>query len=184
MASLKSETLTIIVGGVAAVATAVTAPQFVGAPLTFIGGVLAGSSIAKAKSIKEQAGKDTASRVSGAFSAIYERNRGLVDPAELGFIANVSVNQAHAFLTSLAESTGGSKVASKDGLGVIFNFPHAANVLDELSQNAQAWASSQTAELSQQLEQHRQALRAVQLQQATMPPKAQIRQTNEDVWQE
>ena len=47
--ALKFFPLTIFFGGAAAVATAITAPQFVGAPLTFMGGVLAGVSIADKK---------------------------------------------------------------------------------------------------------------------------------------
>lgn len=183
MPQLKLVPLTILSGSVVAVATAFTAPQFVGAPLAFIGGALSGASIVDKKSRSKNEGKEISSRVSGAFSAMYERNRGLVDPVELAFIANVGVNQVHSFLESLSESTGGSKIPSKDGLGVVFNFPHTANVLDELSKNAQAWATNQTADLSNQLEQHRQALRAVQLSQATMPAQ-QVRQVNQDVWKE
>jgi len=178
---LKLVPLTIITGGAVAIATAITAPQFVGVPLTFLGGVLAGSSAVTQRESKKQDGKDVAARVSGAFSALYERNRGLVDPVELGFIANVSVDQSHAFLTNLAEATNGTKVQSSEGVGVCFNFPHAANVLDELSRNAQNWANTQTQNLTNELELHKQALRATQLAQATMPAQ-QVRQVNEDVW--
>jgi len=181
MPKLKLEPLTVIAGGAAAIATAITAPQFVGAPLACIGGVFAGSAAIERRETKRNESKETSARVSGAFSAMYERNRGLVDPTELSFIANISVNQSHGFLTSLAESTGGSKVPHKNGVGVLFNFPHSASVLDELSKNAQDWVSSQTAELNQQLEAHRQALRAAQLAQATMPAQ-QIRDVNDNAW--
>jgi len=180
---LKLVPLTIIAGGAAAIATAVTAPQFVGAPLCFIGGALSGASIVEKRNGIKKAQKETASRVSGAFSAIYERNRGLVDPVELGFVSNVTVEQSHAFLESLAESTGGSKLQSKTGVGVCFNFPHANSVLDELSQNAQGWAANQNAQLTNQIENMRQALRATQMAQATMPAP-QVRQVNEDVWKQ
>ncbi len=179
---LKLVPLTIIFGGAAAVATAVTAPQFVGAPLAFIGGALAGGSVVEKRQSNLQEKKATAARVSGAFAAIYEKNRGLVDPVELGFVSNVSVNQSHAFLENLAETTGGNKITHRDGVGVSFNFPHANNVLDELTRNAQNWAVNQNSELIQSLEQHRQALRATQMAQATMPAQ-QVRQINEDVWQ-
>ena len=106
MLTLKSFPLTIFFGGVAAVTTAVTSPQFVGAPLAFIGGALAGISISDKKVRQEREGSDTAHRVSGAFSALYERSRGLVDPVELSFVANVGVDQAYGFLSALAEPRG------------------------------------------------------------------------------
>jgi hypothetical protein len=166
MLQLKSFPLTILIGGVAAVTTAITSPEFVGAPFAFIGGALAGISISDKKIRQEREGSDTAHRVSGAFSALYERSRGLVDPVELSFVANVGVDQAHGFLSALAETTGATKINNNEGVGAVFNFPHSANALDELSANAQNWASQQTASLNQQLEQHRQALRTAQLAQA------------------
>jgi len=183
MPTLKLVPLTVLVGGAVGIATAVAAPQFVGAPLAFVGGVLAGSSIQDKRAAKRQESKDTANRVSGAFSALYEKNRGLVDPVELSFVANVGVDQSHAFLTALAESTNGNSIPQQGGVGVVFNFPHAANALEELSKNAQNWAQSRTAQLSQQLELHQQALRAAQLAQAA-GPRQQVRQANEDVWQQ
>lgn len=183
MPTPKSFPLTILVGGAAAIATAITAPQFVGAPLAFIGGTLAGISISDKKKLRRDEGKDVANRVSGAFSALYEKNRGLVDPVELAFVANVSIDQTHGFLTALAESTGATKVTTNQGVNVAFNFPHTANALEELSKNAQNWAQSQIAQLSQQLELHQQALRAAQLAQAA-GPRQQVRQANEDVWQQ
>lgn len=182
MASLKLFPLTVLAGGAAAVATAVTAPQFVGAPLTFIGGALAGLSIAERRDNKYIERKNTANRVSGAFSALYERNRGLIDPVELSFVANVSIEQAYSFLDALAESTGATKVNNNHGVGATFNFPHTANVLEELSSNAQNWATQQTAALTQQLEQHKMALRAAQLAQVTAPKQTVQPVTNEDFW--
>jgi hypothetical protein len=105
---------------------------------------------------------------------LYEKNRGLVDPVELSFIANVSIDQAYGFLSALAETTGATKINNNNGVGVTFNFPHNANVLDELTSNAQNWAKQQTAALSQELEQQRQIIRAAQLAQVTAP-----RQTTE-----
>ena len=183
MPTPKSFPLTIFFGGAAAIATAVTAPQFVGAPLSFMGGVLAGISIADKKALRSREGTDVAHRVSGAFSALYEMNRGLVDPVELSFVANVSVEQAHGFLSALAETTGATKINNKTGVGATFNFPHSANVLDELTTNAQNWAKQQTAALSQELEQHRQIIRAAQLAQATAPRQAAAPQpTPENPW--
>ncbi len=64
---------------------------------------------------------------------------------------------------------GATKINNNKGVGVTFNFPHNANVLDELTSNAQNWAKQQTAALSQELEQHRQIIRAAQLAQVTAP---------------
>ena len=100
---------------------------------------------------------------------MYEKNRGLVDPVELSFIANVSIDQSHGFLSALAETTGATKINNNKGVGTTFNFPHSASVLDELTNNAQNWAKQQTAALSQELEQHRQIIRAAQLAQVTAP---------------
>ena len=182
MASPKLFPPTLLVGGAAAVATAVTAPQFVGAPLTFIGGALAGLSIAERKDNKHLENKNTASRVSGAFSALYERNRGLIDPVELSFVANVDLEKAYSFLEALAESTGATKVNNNQGVGASFNFPHTANVLEELSSNAQNWSNQQTAALNVQLEQHKMALRAAQLAQVTQPQQTVQPVKNEDFW--
>ena len=100
--------------------------------------------------------------------ALYEKNRGLVDPVELSFIANVSIDQAHGFLSALAETTGATKINNNKGVGTTFNFPHSSSVLDELTNNAQNWAKQQTAALSQELEQHRR-LFVAQLAQVTAP---------------
>ena len=121
-------------------------------------------------------------RVSGAFSALYEKNRGLVDPVELSFIANVSIDQAHGFLSALAETTGATKINNNKGVGTTFSFPHSANVLDELSNNAQNWAKQQTAALSQELEQHRQMIRAAQLAQVTAPRQTVQAPVPENPW--
>jgi len=180
--ALKFFPLTIFFGGAAAVATAITAPQFVGAPLTFMGGVLAGISVADKKALRSREGSDVAHRVSGAFSALYEKNRGLVDPVELSFIANVSIDQAHGFLSALAETTGATKINNNKGVGTTFSFPHSANVLDELSNNAQNWAKQQTAALSQELEQHRQMIRAAQLAQVTAPRQTVQAPVPENPW--
>ena len=183
MPKLKSTPLLIFFGGAAAVATAITSPQFVGAPLAFVGGALAGASVVDKRKSAKDTQKEIATRVSGAFSALYENNRGLVDPVELSFVANVSVEQAHSFLMALAETTNGQKIPTQSGVGTAFVFPHSNNVLDELSSNAKNWAEQQTASLTQQLEQHRQALRAAALAQAAGPQQV-TRQQQEDYWKE
>ena len=154
--------LAAIVGGV----TAVTAPQFVGASLAFGGGLLAGGALATRKVFAEEAQKDVSSRVSGAFTALYERNGGLVDAVELAFVSNTPVQGAHAFLTNLAENTGGEKVSLPGGTGAAFNFPHANNSLQALSQNAQAWAETRTQALQKELNDHKSQMRLAALQRA------------------
>ena len=84
---------------------------------------------------------------------------------------------------ALAESTNGQKIPTQSGVGTAFVFPHSNNVLDELSSNAKNWADQQTASLTQQLEQHRQALRAAALAQAAGPQQV-TRQQQEDYWKE
>jgi len=163
--------LATVAGGSVAIATALTAPQFVGASLAFTGGLIGGASIAKDRSRKEAKEEEQTSRVTQTFKSLYEVNRGIIEPVQLAFLANVPVNKAHAFLMSLAEANGGQKVTLKEGVGVVFAFPHSTAALDELTQNAQKWAAAQTQQLNNELLQHKKLIQAYQLQ--AQQPKAQ-----------
>lgn len=164
-------TLAVVASAAVGVTTAITAPQFVGASLAFAGGLLGGAGIVRERALIQKQNEEAATRVTACFSALYEANRGIIDPMQLGVLANIPGERAHAFLSGLAETTNGQKINVKQGAGVVFAFPHSQSALDELTTNARKWAEAQTQQLSAELNQHKQALQYLQLQQAaaTMP---------------
>ena len=93
-------------------------------------------------------------------------------------MANCPLNHAHDFLTVIAEESNGQKVATQQGVGVVFNFPHSKNALDDLSKNAANWAQAQNKQLQLDLDQHKRALQMVQAQQAAAA--MQVRQPDFD----
>lgn len=118
------------------------------------------------KARERQALKNMTDKVASTFSALYEINRGVVDPMQLAYLTNTSPDQAYSFLDGLAEHTGGQKIATKANNGVVFAFPHTASALEELSKNAENWAKSQTQGLAEELNKYKQAVQMLQLQQA------------------
>lgn len=164
-------TLAVVASAAIGITTAITAPQFVGASFAFAGGLIGGAGIVRERELRRKQNDDTASRVTACFAALYESNRGIVDPTQLGVLANIPGERAHAFLNQLAENTNGQKITVKQGAGVVFAFPHSQSALDELTANAKKWAEAQTQQLTAELNQHKQALQYIQLQQAaaTLP---------------
>lgn len=168
--SPKAVPLATVCGAIVGIATAITSPQYVGASLAFMGGLLGGAAVTSERRVRTLISEEQGIRVTACFRTLYELNRGLIDPVQLAFLANVPTDNAHAFLTALAEGTNGEKIATNSaGLGVAFNFPHTANVLEALTKNAQEWATAQTTQLQQDLQQHKQALAMMQLQQQGVP---------------
>jgi hypothetical protein len=172
---IKTLPLAFILGGAVSVTTALTFPAYTGAGLAFSGGILGGAAVMDKKRQEEEIKREQATRVSTCFTTLYEKNQGLIDPVQLAFFANISADRAHAFLLSLAESNNGQKIATEQGVGVVFNFPHPDNVLERLSKNATEWAQAQTQQLQAELEQHKRILQFMQAQQAaaSLTPKAQ-----------
>lgn len=166
MTLLKPVNFALAIGGAAGIATAVINPAYLGQSFAFLGGIVGGASLAQNKSRDEMIRKVESQRVTSSFSALYEKNRGLIDPIELAFVANCTVNQANDFLTLLAEDTGGQKIPTKTGTGVVFNFSHTSNALDTLSKNASEWAQAQTTQIQNELAQHKQAIQLLRAQQA------------------
>jgi hypothetical protein len=164
-------TLAVVASAAVGITTAVTAPQFVGASFAFAGGLVGGAGIGRERALRQKRNEETSTRVTACFAALYEANRGIVDPMQLGVLANIPGDQAYAFLTGLAETTNGQKISVKQGGGAVFAFPHSQSALDELTANARKWAEAQTQQLSAELNQHKQALQYIQLQQAaaTLP---------------
>ncbi len=157
--------LAILSGAGVSCALAFTSPQFAGAGLAFAGGICGGASIVEDARRKSEKKKEANDRVTTTFTALYETNRGLIDPIQLGCLAGITTEQAHGFLTNLAEQTGGSKIHTKQGVGVAFVFPHTAAVLDELTNNAQNWAQAQIGPLVAERDSLATQMRLLQLQQ-------------------
>ena len=180
---------TLAIGGAVSLAVGIVSPSFVGAPLAFIGGGLAGASVIEKRRYEEEDGLTTAGQVTGAFRVLYERNRGIISPTELAIYSDIDVETSENYLSALSDDTNGQKIQDPKTGQVIFSFPHGQNVLDELSKNAQDWAQSQVQAQSQQsevlarqLEEANQLIRAAQMAQATAPRQTVNRVTNDDLW--
>lgn len=169
-----------ICGSLAMGATAMaTAPKELGTTLAYGAGLVAGAAIIR-DSARIRAKADVQSeRASATFRALYEVNKGIVDPMQLAILANIPPDKSHQFLTDLAENTGGQKIPVKETNGVLFSFPHAQNALDVLSKNAQNWATAQTEQLQVELNKYKQLI-ALQraAQQSVRTPAVQ-----QDPWQ-
>jgi len=164
-------TLAVAASAAVGIATAITAPQFLGVSYAFAGGLLGGAGIGIERAQRQRQRAETSARVTSCFSTLYEANRGIVDPMQLSVLANIPGDQAYSFLDGLAETTNGQKINVKQGGGAVFAFPHSQSALDELTANARKWVEAQTQQLNAELNQHKQALQYIQLQQAaaTMP---------------
>jgi hypothetical protein len=177
-------TLAVVASAAVGITTAITAPQFVGASFAFAGGLIGGAGIGRERALRQKRNDEAATRVTACFSALYEANRGIVDPLQLGMLANIPGDQAYAFLTGLAETTNGQKISVKQGGGAVFAFPHSQSALDELTANARKWAEAQTQQLNAELSQHKQALQYMQLQQAAaVLPKTPAPRVEPSPWE-
>ena len=165
----------LFIGGAIGVATTFINPVYTGASLAFMGGLIGGAALNSERNQKALKQEIEAERVSSCFSTLYDKNRGLIDPVELAFLSKCSVSQAHGFLSAIAEEAGGTKVSTKNGVGVVFNFPHSNSALDDLSKNASAWAVAQTKKLNEELEKHKRAIQMIQAQQAQAAASANAR---------
>ncbi len=177
-------TLAVVASAAVGITTAITAPQFVGASFAFAGGLIGGAGIARERALKQKQSEETLNRVTACFATLYESNRGIVDPMQLSVLANIPGDQAYAFLSGLAETTNGQKITVKQGGGAVFAFPHSKSALDELTANARKWAEAQTQQLSAELDQHKQALQYIQLQQAAaIMPKTPAPRVEPSPWE-
>jgi hypothetical protein len=136
------------IGLTASVATGIAAPSAFAPTLAVIGGALAGVSLTNEFARKREENMRESFRVASSFKKLYESNKGVVNPQQLSIDAEIPLDQALRFLEALAENQKASDINTEQGR--IFNFPHPANVLDTLTNNAQAWAKSQSDPLLQQ----------------------------------
>lgn len=177
-------TLAVVASAAVGITTAITAPQYLGASFAFAGGLIGGAGVGRERALRQKQKEESTTRVTSCFSALYEANRGIVDPMQLGVLANIPGQAAYEFLTGLAETTNGQKIAVKQGGGAVFAFPHSQSALDELTANARKWADAQNQQLSAELNQHKQALQYLQLQQAAATvPKTPAPRVEPSPWE-
>lgn len=115
-----------------------------------VGAAVGGSALSLAfvssKKDKEKTEAERAAKVSKALSYCYENFKGLVSPQQLAFHAELELAQAEKLLESLiTPQNGGQRINTP--MGAVYSFDHPEQVLNKLSQNAQAWADSQTQEV-------------------------------------
>jgi len=142
------------------------------------GGSVVSLSLLSSKKDKERVEAERAAKVSKALSYCYENFKGLVSPQQLAFHAELELEQAERLLESLVTpQNGGQRIDTP--MGAVYSFDHPEQVLTQLSQNAQAWADSQTQEvikenavLKQQVQWLTSAVQARQLV-PTQPPTPQ-----------
>lgn len=162
------------------ITTAIAAPEQLGVSLAFTGGVSAGLCSLRERKSRLEKETETGHRVTSVFAALYESNRGLVDPVQLSFLANIPLDKAHTFLSTVAEANNGQKVPTKGGTGAVFTFPHTQGALDELSSNAQKWAEAQTKKMASDLDEHKRAIQYLQLQQKAAAAGTSIPQIKDE----
>lgn len=163
---IKPVQIVVGLGAAVGIVTAVQAPAYASGSLAFIGGLFGGAAMVSNTEREKVQSRERATRVASCFSTLYEKNNGVIDPVELSFLSNIPVQESHDFLSTIAEANGGQKISVKDGVGVLFSYPHTTNALDTLSKNAAAWAEAQTQQLQGELQQHKQAIQLMQAQQA------------------
>jgi hypothetical protein len=144
------------------------------------GGSVVSLSLLSSKKDKERIEAERAAKVSKALSYCYENFKGLVSPQQLAFHAELELEQADRLLESLvAPQNGGQRIDTP--MGAVYSFDHPEQVLTQLSQNAQAWADSQTQEVIKEnavLKQQVQWLSsAVQARQLVPTPPAAAQET-------
>lgn len=143
-----------IYGGLAALgaAGAITAlavsPQALPGVAVGTGGLLGGASLTHELVRKRRDEAEESARVGAAFSALYAANKGLVNPQQLSLLTAVSLERIDEFLQRLSEAQGGKYIQVE--AGAFYTFPHPNNILDELTNNANAWARDTTEGLRQE----------------------------------
>lgn len=143
-----------IYGGLAALgaAGAITAlavsPQALPSVAVGTGGLLGGASLTHELVRKRRAEAEESARVGAAFSALYAANKGLVNPQQLSLLTAVSLERIDEFLQRLSEAQEGKYIQVE--AGAFYTFPHPNNILDELTNNANAWARDTTEGLRQE----------------------------------
>lgn len=103
---------------------------------------------------------DEAAKVGKVFSILYEVNKGVVSPDQLGYHAEIDVAKADKFLSALCTQQGGQRFQTETAL--LYSFPHTENALDELNRKAAIWADQQTDPVLRENAQLKQTVTALQ----------------------
>ena len=157
------------------VATLFLQPQAAGAILGATGGAMGATAAVGEIKRRDEDRADEANRVSNAFNYLYETNRGLVAPNQLSVLSGVELSKIEQFLSALANEQNGQFIPLQAGSAV--NFPHPANMVQEMTTNATAWAKTQTDQLiaeNQQLKQRMTLINAARMSKAGVggpPPR-------------
>lgn len=126
-----------------AIGASVLQPKLIPVAAAAAGGSMMTAGLVGANKDKERDQAERAVRVSKALTFCYEHFKGLVSPQQLAFHAELELEQAQKLLDSLvSEQNAGQRVDTP--MGMVYSFDHPEQVLNQLSQNAQAWADSQT----------------------------------------
>jgi len=126
----------------------------------FGGGVFSTAVLAEDKRRKEEEERIESARVAKVFSFLYENNRGLVNPQQLAFNADIPPERADIFLEALSQDQNGQAIQTQSGK--VYNFPHPSNALDELTRNATAWADAKCEPLLNEIGSLRQQMMIIQ----------------------
>lgn len=144
--NLNKSVAAAVVGFGVAIASAVANPQIIPVIGAAAGGALTATGLTQEKKNKQKDFELRTAKVSKALSYCYEHFKGLVSPQQLAFHAEIELEQAEKFLETLISSQNqGQRINTP--VGVVYSFDHPEQVLNQLSQNAMAWADSQTEEL-------------------------------------
>lgn len=126
-----------------AVGASVLQPKLIPVVAAAAGGSMVTAGLVGTNKDRERDQAERAARVSKALTFCYEHFKGLVSPQQLAFHAELELEQAQKLLDSLvSEQNAGQRVDTP--MGVVYSFDHPEQVLNQLSQNAKAWADSQT----------------------------------------
>ena len=164
------------VGVAGTIAAAIMQPQAVGVVLAASGGAMGAAAATAEIKRRDQDKAEEANRVSNAFNYLYETNRGLIAPNQLSVLSGVELPKIEIFLSALANEQNGQFIPLQSGNAV--NFPHPANMVQEMTTNATEWAKSQTNALiaeNQQLKQRMTLINAARMSKAGVggpPPRA------------
>lgn len=131
-------------GVAGAAAAAAIAPKFYAPALAATGGVMVGAHLALERRIAKNKKTEEAFKVGKVFTVLYESNKGIVSPVQLGYHADITLEKATNFLVALAAQQGGKQIPNENG--DVFSFPHPQNVIDTLTMRAAQWADQQTDE--------------------------------------
>lgn len=135
-------------GAAGAITALAAAPQALPSIAVGTGGLLTGASLVHEVARKRKSEAEESARVGASFSALYAANKGLVNPQQLSLLTSVSLERIEDFLGRLSESQGGKYIEVE--AGSFYTFPHPSNILDELTNNANAWVRDTTESLRQE----------------------------------